>query len=213
MTDEDKTPESKLNAFLDDWDKKPEEGNKELAAEVSDLKKQLKEVRETTDAHDKALKADQEAAAYKEDIKPAIATIGGETKASNRSVHDWLNGEADENPKLRSTWDDREKNPEAFEKMLEELAPKFKTHIEEEAKNVMGFKDDEPPDQPNESEEEKANRAAAHAMRVARGDNAPAVDEFSKIDWPALSDNEFARESEKVFEAMRNGDLKPEKAA
>ncbi len=106
MATDNETPASKLDAFLDDW-KKPEEGNKELAAEVSDLKKQLKEVRETTDAHDKALKADQDAEAYKEDIKPAIATVGGETKASNRAVHDWLNGEADENPKLRSTWDDR----------------------------------------------------------------------------------------------------------
>ena len=205
MADENETPESKLDRLLASWEKKPDESNKELLAELSDVKKQLKEVRETQHAHDKVL----EAGAYKEDIKPTIATIGGETNASNRTVHDWLNGEADENPKLKDAWDDREKNPEVFDKMIEDLKPKFKEHIEAESRKVLDIKVDDT----GETDEQKANKSAAHASRIVRNEHKPESDAFDKIDWPALGDNEFARESEKVFEAMRNGELKPEPRA
>ena len=208
MPDDDKTPESKLDAFLDSWDKKPDEGNKEILARMSKLEEDNKALRETQNAHDKVLEAE----AYKEDIKPAIATIGGETKASNRTVHEWLNGEADDNPKLRDAWNDREKNPEAFDKMIEALKPKFKEHIEAESKKVLDIKD--PPEgETTETEEEKANRATSHAARIARNTNAVATDDYEKVDWPSLNDNEFAQMSEKVFADMRSGKLKPEAAA
>ena len=214
MSDDNIEPTSKLNEFLEDWDKKKsDESNKELLADVSDLKKQLAEARKEIGVHDEALKAE----AYKEDIKPVITTVKGEEKASDKTVHNWLNGEADENPKLRSAWDDREKNPEAFDKMIDDLAPKFKEYIQGESKNVLDIKDDDPKpadEKPvDESNPDKDLAALAHAYRIARNTNAVATDDYEKVEWSGLSDSAFAQMSEKVFADMRSGKLKPEKAA
>ena len=211
MPNENEEPTSKLNEFLKDWDdKKSDESNKELLTRVAALEEQNKDLLAKTEVHDTALKAD----AYKEDIKPVIATVKGEEKASDKTVHNWLNGEADENPKLRAAWDDREKNPEAFDKMMEELTPKFKEYIQAEAKTVLDIKADDPPaDPPAEPKDDKDAQSLSHATRIARNANAVATDDYEKVEWSGLSDPEFARMSEKVFADMRSGKLKPEKAA
>ena len=218
MSDDNIEPTSKLNEFLKDWDeKKPDEGNKELLAKVAEQGDQIKELLKTTGDHNEALKAE----AYKEDIKPVIATVKGEEKASDKTVHNWLNGEADENPKLRATWDDREKNPEAFDKMIEALAPKFKEYIQGESKNVLDIKDDSKDDKDDkdgkddkdDSKDDTDLLALAHAYRIARNSNAVATDDYEKVEWSGLSEPEFARMSQKVFEDMKSGKLKPEKAA
>ena len=214
MSDDNDTPASNLDALLEGWDKnKADEGNKELLSRVSKLEEENKDLREQSDVHHKALEAE----AYKEDIKPVIATVKGETTAANKTVHNWLNGEADENPKLRSAWSDREKNPEAFDKMLEDLKPKFKEYIEAEAKSVLGVKaEDPPPDDPNEvedTEKTKEAQALSHATRIARNANAVVSDDYEKVEWSALSDSAFAQMSEKVFADMRSGKLKPQAAA
>ena len=208
MPPENDEPTSKLNEFLKDWDdKKSDESNKELLARVAKLEEDNKDLREKTEVHDTALKAD----AYKEDIKPVIATVKGEEKASDKTVHNWLNGEADENSQLRAAWDDREKSPEAFDKMIEDLKPKFKEYIQAEAKTVLDIKDGDPPaDPPVEPKDDKDAQSLSHATRIARNANAVATDDYEKVEWSGLSDNEFARMSEKVFADMRSGKLKPE---
>ena len=214
MVIENDATASKLDSFLNEWDKQAEEkkdsANTELLARVNKLEEDNKELRQKTDVHDKTLETE----VYKEEIKPVIATVGSDTGAEARTVHGWLNEEADKDPKLRDAWNDREKNPEAFDKMIEGLAPKFKEYIQKEAKNILDVKGDDPPADPPadppEDKDNKADRSASHASRIARNANAVVTDDYEKVDWAGLGDNEFARMSEKVFADMRNGTLKPE---
>ena len=219
MTTENEEPTSKLNEFLKDWDeKKSDDGNKELLAKIAEQGEQIKGLLDKDATRDKE-------AAYKEDIKPVIATVKGEETASDKTVNNWLNGEADEDPKLSAIFENRDKNPEAFNKMIEELTPKFKEYIQAEAKRVLDIKDNDDADALKDAKDVKdakdakddkddaAARTLAHAVRIMRNENTSATDDYEKVEWSGLSDPEFARMSEKVFADMRNGKLKPEKAA
>ncbi len=215
MPTENEEPTSKLNEFLKDWDeKKSDDGNKELLAKIAEQGEQIKGLL------DKDVTRDKEAA-YKEDIKPVIATVKGEETASDKTVNNWLNGEADADPKLSAIFEKRDENPEAFDKMIKELTPRFKEYIQAEAKNVLDIKDDDPPEKtpadppadPKNDKDDADARALAHAVRIMRNENAPATDDYEKVEWSGLSDNDFARMSHKVFEDMKNGKLKPIKAA
>ena len=215
MPTENEEPTSKLNEFLKDWDeKKSDDGNKELLAKIAEQGEQIKGLL------DKDVTRDKEAA-YKEDIKPVIATVKGEETASDKTVNNWLNGEADEDPKLSAIFENRDENPEAFDKMIKELTPRFKEYIQAEAKNVLDIKDDDPPEKtpadppadPKNDKDDTAERALAHAVRIMRNENAVASDDYDKVEWSSLSDSEFARMSQKVFKDMENGKLKPVKAA
>ncbi len=213
---DDNEPASRLNEFLDEWKgKKPDEDNKELLAKVAEQGEQIKELLDKDSTRDKE-------AAYKEDIKPVIATVKGEEKASDFTVSNWLDGEANKNPKLSAIFENREKNPEAFDKMIGDLTPKFKEYIQAESKKVLGVKDDDTKDNKDEGKtddtKDDANPdkdlvALAHAYRIARNTNAVATDDYEKVEWSGLSDSAFAQMSEKVFADMRSGKLKPEKAA
>ena len=98
MSDEEKTPEDKLNALLKSWeDKKDDPAMKDLVTRLDKLEGENKELRAD---RDKAREAD----AYAEDITPVIKVLKGDTPASDRLAEGWLNEEANRDKKLQKLW-------------------------------------------------------------------------------------------------------------
>ncbi|MCH8136771.1 MAG: hypothetical protein IIB77_12385 [Proteobacteria bacterium] len=200
---------SKLDTLLKEWDEKkgPSEDYKDVLTRMEKLEADNKDLREKADVHDKEKKDAAEADAYTEDIKPVIKTLKGETNASDDFAENWLNALANKDKKLASVWNNRTEKPEAFDKAIEALIPKFKKDAEAEARKILNVKDDELGD----TKENKDGRRVSQATRIARN-NAETLggDDYDDVDWGGLNGAEFARKREQVFADMRSGKLKAE---
>lgn len=213
MSDDKETPESKLDTLLKEWDgKKDNPEMKDVLTRLGKVEEENKTLRETAEASEKASKASAEATAYTDDIAPVIKTLKADVTVSNDRTEEWLNTEGRTNKKLAKAWDKRSEDPEALDKIIETLIPRFKEEIEKEALGILKLKpEDLTPDDDNKNDKNNKNdRALSHASRIARNANQSPTDELDDVEWSGLSGHEFAVQSQKVFAAMRSGALKPE---
>ena len=213
MPQENEAPESKLDGLLKEWDEKKVDPNMgEVLTRLGKLEEENKDLREKADATEKATKESDEAASYKADIAPVIKTLKGkgedEVNASDEYIEEWINTEGRTNKKLANAWDNRAKEPEALDKIVEELIPKFKESAEKEAMSILNVKPEEIVTDDNAN---NADRQASRASRIARNaNNGAGGDDYDDVNWAGLTGHEFAEKSQKVFADMRSGKLKPE---
>lgn len=210
MPQENEKPESKLDDLLNKWDEKKVDPNmSEVLTRLGKLEEENKDLRTKADATEKATKESDEAASYKADIAPVIKTLKADINASDEYVEEWINTEGRTNKKLASAWDNRDKEPEALDKIIEELIPKFKEKAEKEAMSILNVKPEEL--KPDDDNADNADRQASRASRIARNaNNGAGGDDYDDVEWSGLSGHDFAVKSQKVFADMRSGKLKPE---
>ena len=202
---------SKLDDLLQDWDKakegKPSPEIAELSARLGKLEEENKGLREKDEARTAEDEKIAEQKAYAEDIKPVLETLRKDGfKASDEFTERWINAEAVSNKKLAKAWDNRAEDSETFDKMVEELTPKFQEAAKKEAQGILDVKDDLEPD----NKGTKGDKSISRATRIARSSNDVANDDYEKVDWAGLSGSDFARMANNVYADMRNGTLKPE---
>jgi len=194
---------TKLDEYLNEWSAKKGDGDPAaLIARLDALEKDNKTLHDKNDAYEKERQQFAEADAYTRDIKPAVAILKGDSSATDEYAENWLNAMANKDSKLQALWNDRAENREAFEEAVKDLAPKFKEAAEAEAKAILNVDDDPQNDDP-------AGRSLSQAARIARNANLPTGGDLDDIEWGSLSGHDFAVESQKVFAAMRSGELKP----
>lgn len=117
---------------------------------------------------------------YEADMTETVKSVRGSVSGiSDRLVRAWIEGMAEENPKLTNAWIARKDNPQAFNRVVEKLSRDFKKEFEKR------------PDA-NVTEDREA---VAAAVRGASTETPKAKDP----EYKSMSDAQFAEDTYKKF--------------
>ena len=149
-------------------------------------------------AAEQKLSAYQQAEASREYRKEMdnfmVPTVRGELDVHPKLVEQWLNEQADRDPRLTEVWEKRGEDRAKFEETVAGLQEKFAAYAEKE--NLAGTTGT------RESKDPKAKLQSA--VRSAR-QSSSAPGDFSSVNVAALSDTEFALHKAEVFRLQSAG--------
>lgn len=119
---------------------------------------------------------------FEVDMKETVKAVRGDLSAdvaSDRLVRAWIDGMAEENPRLANAWVNRKKDPKAFNRIVEGLAREFAKEFSKR------------PD-PNVTEDRESVSAAVRGASTKTPEDKPK-------NYGSMSDNDFAAEVEKNY--------------
>lgn len=150
------------------------------------------------DSSDDAPKGDKSALAeevgrmsYQLEIDKLIPKVKGDLKISDKFVEAYMNMRANDDPRLRTLWDDRHNRRAEFDLAMTAIGEELKKEVGSAPKEVV------------EADDTKGLAAAVHAAREGNtGDGG-----FDTVNWGGLSDSEFALKKAEVFRLAESGQL------
>jgi hypothetical protein len=155
--------------------KKPATAKTEVPSDLFDMVKQLHD-RETERIESERRRE------FQADMKETVKQIRGELAediASDRLVRAWIDGMAEDNPKLANAWVNRKNDPKQFARIVEGLSREFHKEFSRR------------PDPRTSEDRELVSAAVRGASTKAPEDRPPS--------YGTMSDSEFAATIEKQF--------------
>lgn len=166
--------------FIPDPISDPDQYNqyvRQQSSTIDNVSKSVKELSEKLSAHENRMIQQQVEA----DLNRAVATVNKKLGVENEMAEIALRMEYEKNPSFQKIWDNRSKNPEAFDKALNAVADKYA--------QKFAVKQD-----PQLTENQMAAKKSLQTMNKS-----PSEDPNSK--WENMDPGEFERE----WDRMRRG--------
>ena len=175
------TDKDGLNDLLASWDDKPKADSK---ADDTPPK-----------SDDSGLVEEVARLSYEREMDKMIPMIKGDLKVSDKFVEAYMNMRANDDPRLRSLWEDRHSHRADFEKAMTMLSDDLKAEVSAPAGK-----------EPKPADDDKGLAAAVNrAKQIDAGSGGP-----EDKDVGSMPDGEFALYKAEVFRLAEQDKLKPE---
>ncbi|MEE9158910.1 MAG: hypothetical protein V3U60_11050 [Gammaproteobacteria bacterium] len=164
-----------LDSLLASWDDKPKPSSEEKPSVDGES----------------ALISEVARLSYEREMDKLIPVVKGDLKISDKFVEAYMNQRANDDPRLRTLWDNRHDRRAEFDQAMQAMAGELATEV---GKPV----EDKPAD------DKDALAAAIHTARIKDAGGG----ELGDIDFGSLSDSDFELKKAEVFRLAETGKLK-----